>query len=69
MNVFNREMKKRQKNWSASLQDGNQYDYLRDEVCHSTHTVLLPNNTQILVFVSTDTVSTCLADYSADDYP
>lgn len=36
MNVFNREMKKRQKNWSASLQDGNQYDYLRDEVCHST---------------------------------
>ncbi|XP_073348001.1 arginine-hydroxylase NDUFAF5, mitochondrial [Pagrus major] len=32
MNVFNREMKKRQKNWAASLQDGHQYDYLRDEV-------------------------------------
>ncbi|KAF3688173.1 Arginine-hydroxylase NDUFAF5, mitochondrial [Channa argus] len=32
MNVFNREMKKRQKNWAASLQDGLQYDYLRDEV-------------------------------------
>ncbi|XP_031732472.1 arginine-hydroxylase NDUFAF5, mitochondrial [Anarrhichthys ocellatus] len=32
MNVFNREMKKRQKNWAASLQDGDQYDYLRDEV-------------------------------------
>uniref|UniRef100_A0A665TG03 NADH:ubiquinone oxidoreductase complex assembly factor 5 n=1 Tax=Echeneis naucrates TaxID=173247 RepID=A0A665TG03_ECHNA len=32
MNVFNRDMKKRQKNWSASLQDRDQYDYLRDEV-------------------------------------
>ncbi|KAM6940253.1 arginine-hydroxylase NDUFAF5, mitochondrial [Xenentodon cancila] len=32
MNVFNREMKKRQKNWAASLQDSHQYDYLRDEV-------------------------------------
>ncbi|KAK5926024.1 hypothetical protein CgunFtcFv8_021628 [Champsocephalus gunnari] len=32
MNVFNREMKRRQKNWAASLQEGNQYDYLRDEV-------------------------------------
>uniref|UniRef100_A0A8D0D851 Arginine-hydroxylase NDUFAF5, mitochondrial n=1 Tax=Sander lucioperca TaxID=283035 RepID=A0A8D0D851_SANLU len=32
MNVFNREMKKQQKQWSASLQDGHQYDYLRDEV-------------------------------------
>uniref|UniRef100_A0A7N5ZRI6 Methyltransferase type 11 domain-containing protein n=1 Tax=Anabas testudineus TaxID=64144 RepID=A0A7N5ZRI6_ANATE len=32
MNVFNRDMKKRQKNWAATLQDGNQYDYLRDEV-------------------------------------
>uniref|UniRef100_A0A3B4WAQ8 Arginine-hydroxylase NDUFAF5, mitochondrial n=1 Tax=Seriola lalandi dorsalis TaxID=1841481 RepID=A0A3B4WAQ8_SERLL len=32
MNVFNREMKKRQKNWAATLQDGHQYDYLRDEV-------------------------------------
>lgn len=30
--VFNREMKKRQKDWAASLQDGQQYDYLRDEV-------------------------------------
>lgn len=32
MNVFNREMKKKQKNWAASLEDGHQYDYLRDEV-------------------------------------
>lgn len=32
MNVFNREMKRRQKNWAASQQDGHQYDYLRDEV-------------------------------------
>uniref|UniRef100_A0A3Q3QDM1 Arginine-hydroxylase NDUFAF5, mitochondrial n=1 Tax=Monopterus albus TaxID=43700 RepID=A0A3Q3QDM1_MONAL len=32
VNVFNREMKKRQKNWAASLQDSHQYDYLRDEV-------------------------------------
>ncbi|XP_042372743.1 arginine-hydroxylase NDUFAF5, mitochondrial-like [Plectropomus leopardus] len=32
MNVFNRDMKKQQKNWAASLQDGHQYDYLRDEV-------------------------------------
>lgn len=32
MNVFNREMKKRQKNWAASRKDGHQYDYLRDEV-------------------------------------
>ncbi|XP_041839272.1 arginine-hydroxylase NDUFAF5, mitochondrial [Melanotaenia boesemani] len=32
MNVFNRAMKKRQKNWAASLQDGHHYDYLRDEV-------------------------------------
>ncbi|KAK2817590.1 hypothetical protein Q5P01_025781 [Channa striata] len=32
MNVFNREMKKRQKDWAARLQDGHQYDYLRDEV-------------------------------------
>lgn len=32
MNVFNREMKRRQRNWAASLQDGHQYDYLRDEV-------------------------------------
>ncbi|XP_049899769.1 arginine-hydroxylase NDUFAF5, mitochondrial isoform X1 [Epinephelus moara] len=32
MNVFNREMKRRQKNWAASLQDGHQFDYLRDEV-------------------------------------
>lgn len=41
MNVFNREMKKRQKNWSASLQDGNQYDYLRDEVCLTVLTLTL----------------------------
>lgn len=32
MNVFNREMKRRQKNWAASQPDGHQYDYLRDEV-------------------------------------
>ncbi|XP_017260671.2 arginine-hydroxylase NDUFAF5, mitochondrial [Kryptolebias marmoratus] len=32
MNVFNREMKRRQKNWAASLQEHQQYDYLRDEV-------------------------------------
>lgn len=32
MNVFNREMKKRQKNWAASLGNSRQYDYLRDEV-------------------------------------
>lgn len=32
MNVFNREMKKKQKNWAASLEDGHQYDYLRDQV-------------------------------------
>lgn len=32
MNVFNREMKKRQKNWAAGQQDRHQYDYLRDEV-------------------------------------
>lgn len=32
MNVFNREMKKRQKNWAASLENNHQYDYLRDEV-------------------------------------
>lgn len=37
MNVFNREMKKRQKNWAASLQDGHQYDYLRDEVGAHRH--------------------------------
>uniref|UniRef100_A0A1A7XNP8 Arginine-hydroxylase NDUFAF5, mitochondrial n=1 Tax=Iconisemion striatum TaxID=60296 RepID=A0A1A7XNP8_9TELE len=32
MNVFNREMKRKQKNWAASLQDSHQYDYLRNEV-------------------------------------
>ncbi|KAG7217923.1 hypothetical protein INR49_010299 [Caranx melampygus] len=32
MNVFDRQMKKRQKNWAAALRDRNQYDYLRDEV-------------------------------------
>ncbi|XP_071385109.1 arginine-hydroxylase NDUFAF5, mitochondrial [Centroberyx affinis] len=32
MNVFNREMKRRQRRWAASLQDSHKYDYLRDEV-------------------------------------
>ncbi|XP_005813535.1 arginine-hydroxylase NDUFAF5, mitochondrial isoform X2 [Xiphophorus maculatus] len=32
INVFNREMKRRQKNWAAVLKDGHQYDYLREEV-------------------------------------
>uniref|UniRef100_A0A8C6NI71 Arginine-hydroxylase NDUFAF5, mitochondrial n=1 Tax=Nothobranchius furzeri TaxID=105023 RepID=A0A8C6NI71_NOTFU len=32
MNVFNREMKRKQKSWAASLPDSHQYDYLRDEV-------------------------------------
>ncbi|KAK6300289.1 hypothetical protein J4Q44_G00283870 [Coregonus suidteri] len=32
MNVFDRTMKRRQKNWAASLQDSDKYDYLRDEV-------------------------------------
>ncbi|TDH15616.1 hypothetical protein EPR50_G00010710 [Perca flavescens] len=32
MNVFNRDMKKKQKEWAASLRDGHQFDYLRDEV-------------------------------------
>ncbi|XP_037546043.1 arginine-hydroxylase NDUFAF5, mitochondrial [Nematolebias whitei] len=32
MNVFNREMKRRQRNWSASLLDHHVYDYLKDEV-------------------------------------
>lgn len=32
MNVFDRRMKQRQKNWAASLEDGHQYDYLRAEV-------------------------------------
>uniref|UniRef100_A0A672Y310 Arginine-hydroxylase NDUFAF5, mitochondrial n=1 Tax=Sphaeramia orbicularis TaxID=375764 RepID=A0A672Y310_9TELE len=32
MNVFNREMKRRQKDWSSSLTDWGQYDYLREEV-------------------------------------
>ncbi|XP_022070148.2 arginine-hydroxylase NDUFAF5, mitochondrial [Acanthochromis polyacanthus] len=32
MNVFNRDMKKRQKQRVAALKDGHQYDYLRDEV-------------------------------------
>ncbi|XP_034045204.1 arginine-hydroxylase NDUFAF5, mitochondrial isoform X2 [Thalassophryne amazonica] len=32
LNVFDRMMKKRQKNWAASLPDSQQYDYLRDEV-------------------------------------
>ncbi|XP_029950638.1 arginine-hydroxylase NDUFAF5, mitochondrial-like [Salarias fasciatus] len=32
MNVFNRAMKRRQKDWAASLQERHQYDYLREEV-------------------------------------
>lgn len=32
MNVFNREMKRRQKDWSSSQTDWGQYDYLREEV-------------------------------------
>uniref|UniRef100_A0A1A8GUB1 Arginine-hydroxylase NDUFAF5, mitochondrial n=1 Tax=Nothobranchius korthausae TaxID=1143690 RepID=A0A1A8GUB1_9TELE len=32
MNVFNREMKRKQKSWAASLPDSHKYDYLRDEV-------------------------------------
>uniref|UniRef100_H3CAM6 Arginine-hydroxylase NDUFAF5, mitochondrial n=1 Tax=Tetraodon nigroviridis TaxID=99883 RepID=H3CAM6_TETNG len=32
VNVFDRRMKKRQKNWAAALEDGHQYDYLRAEV-------------------------------------
>ncbi|XP_013887869.1 NADH dehydrogenase [ubiquinone] 1 alpha subcomplex assembly factor 5, partial [Austrofundulus limnaeus] len=32
VNVFNREMKRRQKNWAAALQDHHLYDYLRDQV-------------------------------------
>ncbi|MBN3309190.1 NDUF5 hydroxylase, partial [Amia calva] len=32
MNVFDRSMKRKQKNWAASLPDPEQYDYLRDEV-------------------------------------
>lgn len=32
MNVFSREMKQRQKDWAAQLQDSQQYDYLREEV-------------------------------------
>lgn len=37
MNVFSREMKQRQKDWAAQLQDSQQYDYLRQEVS-PTHT-------------------------------
>ncbi|MBN3320237.1 NDUF5 hydroxylase, partial [Atractosteus spatula] len=32
MNIFDRNMKRRQKNWAAALQDGDKYHYLRDEV-------------------------------------
>ncbi|KAM9454634.1 arginine-hydroxylase NDUFAF5, mitochondrial isoform 2-T2 [Clarias gariepinus] len=32
MNVFDRNMKRKQKKWAASLQDSEKYDYLRDEV-------------------------------------
>lgn len=39
INVFNREMKKKQKNWAASLEEAHQYDYLRDEVRTGTDPV------------------------------
>ncbi|XP_043912092.1 arginine-hydroxylase NDUFAF5, mitochondrial isoform X1 [Protopterus annectens] len=32
LNVFNRPMKRKQKNWAASLLDGEKYDYIREEV-------------------------------------
>nr|ADO27929.1 mitochondrial probable methyltransferase c20orf7-like protein [Ictalurus furcatus] len=32
MNVFNRNMKRKQKKWAATLPDSDKYDYLRDEV-------------------------------------
>lgn len=32
VSVFDRAMKRRQKNWAASLEDAHNYDYLRDEV-------------------------------------
>ncbi|KAJ8365932.1 hypothetical protein SKAU_G00147630 [Synaphobranchus kaupii] len=32
MNVFDRTMKRKQKNWASLLQDTDKYDYLRDEV-------------------------------------
>ncbi len=32
MNVFDRSMKRRQKQWASSLLDSDKYDYLRDEV-------------------------------------
>ncbi len=32
MNVFDRSMKRRQKQWTSSLPDSDKYDYLRDEV-------------------------------------
>ena len=35
MNVFDREMKRRQRKWAASLQGSQQFDYLRDEVMTS----------------------------------
>uniref|UniRef100_A0A8C4ZMR3 Arginine-hydroxylase NDUFAF5, mitochondrial n=1 Tax=Gadus morhua TaxID=8049 RepID=A0A8C4ZMR3_GADMO len=35
MNVFDREMKRRQRKWAASLQGSQQFDYLRDEVMPS----------------------------------
>lgn len=45
MNVFNREMKRRQKNWAAALQDHHLYDYLRDQV---TTRDPLTSETQVL---------------------
>jgi len=32
MNVFDRNMKRKQKKWASSLLDSDKYDYLRDEV-------------------------------------
>uniref|UniRef100_A0A8D3C2T1 Uncharacterized protein n=1 Tax=Scophthalmus maximus TaxID=52904 RepID=A0A8D3C2T1_SCOMX len=32
MNVFDRAMKRRQRNWAAALRDGHKYEYLREEV-------------------------------------
>lgn len=32
MNVFDRNMKRKQKKWAATLPDSHKYDYLRDEV-------------------------------------
>lgn len=53
MNVFNREMKKRQKNWAASVQDGHLYDYLRDEVwAHVPQFLYFSTQLEVLVLYS-----------------